>query len=74
MCCRPLLTVAGNHKLQLLVAASDLGRLPVPSRLVQWVEQEFNQLTNAIQELLKVASVYDQPFSAAIMVRITVTP
>jgi hypothetical protein len=68
------LTVAGDHKLQLLVAACDLGRLPVPSRLVQWVEQEFNQLTNAIQELLKVASVYDHPFSAAIMVRSTVTP
>ena len=66
----PILQVPADNTIKLSIAKHSLMRLPVQTKLVEWVEVEFNQMSNNVQELLKVASVYTRPFTAKMMSKV----
>lgn len=66
----PILQIPSDNTIKLSIAKHSLMRLPVQTKLVEWVEVEFNQMSNNVQELLKVASVYTRPFTAKMMSKV----
>jgi len=64
----PLVEVLADHKVQInLEPLSRLNQLPVQVTLINFVESDFNAMSNPMQELMKAVSVYAHSFTATML-------
>ena len=70
--CKPVVKISGNHQICVLDDPStgqpyDLDRFPWPVKVVQFVEQQFQELEDKKQYILRVASIFKHGFSTELL-------